>query len=324
MGIELGVIDIERIASDLLGCSIKAIPIGHHDLKRHYVYKLVGDKVAYVFKVYYRRDRYKYDVLTIRLLKGVKVPCPRIYHWGSLEDGCPWIIMNYLDGVTLEDIKDTLSLDEELKILRDMGINLATIHGKRTFDFYGKWEDRKLDRSKSYKETFIHKCQGIFASLRRHPLAERELLEESISKLIDRFDVLDQVVESVLCHNDYDYRNILVSPKEGYRISGIIDFEQSQPSDRLSDVIALYHKVLRHDKRKFDAFNEGYRSTGQTMDWNPERVEFYIIYASLLICSFAHFAAKDYYKYGIELLKGVDKGSCLEYNSQIGNDWKST
>lgn len=300
--------EIREQVESILHKQIAALqPIGNHHLKRHLVYKVTlesGEIVIY--KVYYKTDRRNREIATLKKLTGSQVRCPALLKYGYLNDGTEWLLMTALEGVTLEQVQNTIAFTNQLKIFQAMGEELGKLHSFARFDFYGNWDEdgRPLGVKPDYGVSIRERLDTYALEIRRQGLAEEKMLLDAIHLLKDHVHCLTSVKEFHLVHNDFDGRNILVQQNDGeWELSGVIDFEGCSPGNTERDLVNLYHRYFIDDPEAERAFLAGYAPYCTVDEAFFTRLPVYLLNLGVGICSWGHEQAIDYYFEGVGLVE---------------------
>lgn len=297
----------EQVENHLEECVIALQPVGNHHLKRHLVYKVTlasGAKVVY--KVYYKTNRRIREIATLKHLAGSLVRCPTLLKYGNLTDGTEWLLMTALDGMPFEQVYQTMDHFNQMQIFREMGEELGKLHSYTTFDFYGQWDEegRPLGVQLDYAVGFHRNLDFEVQEIERQQLPEKELLLEASRRVRDHADLLTNVKEYRLVHNDFDGRNVLVHQRHGaWELSGVIDFESGAPGHREKDFISLYHKYFLDHPAAERAFFASYTQYCTVEDAFFTRLPVYMLKLGVGICSWANEQAPEYYVDGVVLVK---------------------
>ncbi|MTI66717.1 MAG: aminoglycoside phosphotransferase family protein [Firmicutes bacterium] len=298
---------IKEKVENILNKEVKVTPIGNHQLDRHLVY-LVTDRFnnSVVFKLYYKKNRRNREIASLNLLTESDVKSPKIIANGKLKDGTEWLITEYIKGKVFDKVRKEMDILDQLHILEEMGIELGKIHSYKTFDFFGNWNrhGKSIENIKNYRKVFVRRCERTLDNLLKQQLPDIKLQRKAAKKLRDSYHLIDNVSVSRLSHNDFDGRNVLVKKADGrWRLSGVLDFEQCIPWDKDQDIATLYHKYFLESKSYKTAFYRGYNKYFDDKDTNNEKINFYLLYCGLVICSWTYDVVNEYYKEGIKLLK---------------------
>ncbi|MTI68791.1 MAG: aminoglycoside phosphotransferase family protein [Firmicutes bacterium] len=298
---------IKEKVENILNKEVKVTPIGNHQLDRHLVY-LVTDRFNHsvVFKLYYKKNRRNREIASLNLLTKSDVRCPKIVANGKLKDGTEWLITEYIKGQVFDKVRKDMDILDQLHILKEMGNELGKIHSYKTFDFFGNWDrhGKSIENIKDYRKVFIRRCERTLDNLLKQQLPDINLQRKAAKKLRDNYHLIDNISVSRLSHNDFDGRNVLVKKTdEKWKLSGVLDFEQCIPWDKDQDIATLYHKYFLKSKEYKEAFYRGYNKYFNDKDINKEKINFYLLYNGLVICSWTYDVVNEYYKEGIKLLK---------------------
>lgn len=298
--------EIKEIIKKIVGGNIHISPIGNHELNRNLVYKVTDVKqLSIVFKLYYKKNRWNREVATLRHIKNSNILIPQLLDFGILKDGIEWCIMEYIDGIPLNQAVIGLTDYEKSQLIEEMGIELGKLHSN-TFNFFGNWNEygEPLEKADNYHTLLIEKIESNMITLFQQGLPEEELHKKALEKLRGNYSIFEDVDIASLCHNDYDGRNILINKRNNkWCLTAVIDFEQSFPWDKEQDLKNLYHTLFLDNPVLEKAFLKGYcqhQALGENFD---RKMKAYLLYLGLNICSWAYTQAPQYYRQGVILLK---------------------
>ncbi|WBW96491.1 phosphotransferase [Oceanirhabdus sp. W0125-5] len=300
--------EIKDIIENILGKEIYSLKaVGNHHLKRHLVYSFKTDEdKELIFKMYYVNGRRSREVASLTLLEESMVLCPKLIDHGILDNNVEWILMERIEGVTLDSVMDLIDEESKKKIFIQIGKQLGELHKIKEYDKFGDFdiEGNVINGYKTYKEKFAKSCTNIEEWILKQELPEKELLIEGLKVLKEDIDSIEFDKTGYVTHGDYDGRNILVNEVNGeWSISGILDFEICNSSVRDRDMIALYQKYFLENKMLEEAFLEGYESYFMISQESKSVLEYLLLSSGLGICSWANIQAPDYYSEGVKLVK---------------------
>lgn len=299
--------EVESSISTIIGKCVQVTPIGNHHLKRHLVY-LVRDKyeVLGVFKLYYKKDRWRREVGTLKLLGEANIKCPRIIKYGKFVDDTEWLFMSYVDGKVFEKVRDYIS-DENLKeIYLEIGEELSKIHRIKTFKCFGTWDENcnLTNVEDDFVVRFRKNSNKLIEETLNQHLQEEELQRKAGERIRELYYLVTEVKEGNICNGDIGDRNILVEKIEGkWKLAAFIDFEHTLSYDKDSDLIAYYCRLNDKNKKMAENFRVGYEKNMEISKELYKKRELYDLYDGIGICSWAKLQAPDYYLEGVELLK---------------------
>lgn len=284
-------------------------PVGHHELSRHLVYRIDGqNKKPEIFKMFFVKNRWNREIATLKLLAESQVKIPRIISYGVLENKTEWLITECFEGMPLDTVIRNIQNENLRSIYMDIGRELGKMHSYQTFEFFGNWDEHgnSIDKNSDFKSVFIRRVKTVLDQLFDQKLPEESLQREAAKLLWDKVPLLEGISVSRLCHNDYNLRNIMVKNVDGFwSLEGIIDFEQSFPWDKDIDLVYLYHKLTKEDVKLRDDFMRGYEEYCQIGDDFYKKIDFYLLYMGLYICSWSYNPAPEYYRQGVNLLSSL-------------------
>ncbi len=296
--------ELAQIVSRLLKTKTQLLPIGNHELKRHQVYKVVTAKKNYVFKFYYQSNYCDREIATLKLLADEEILAPKLVSYGKFDGDREWMMIEFLDGVPLFKVMKHLKEDNLREIYQAMGEELGKLH-QIHFEFFGDWKDdcSPVNEFIDLKSAFIKRGERVFRIVNEGNIENADVIKKAYDLLMSNLDVLEHAKEAVLCHLDYDTRNILVKRVEGrWKFSTMLDFEHTIPYDRIADFTHLYIKDFKDDPKYKVDFIRGYNKYHQ-LEMDQEKFNLYLLYHALNICSWAYDIAPDYYELGLNLLK---------------------
>lgn len=299
---------VEEIVKALLGRRFRVMPIGNHELERHLVYKLKDENgTNLILKLYFRKNRWNREVAALKQLSSSGVTCPELIGYGVLEDGTEWLVTEFIDGEAFFKVKNIIDRRNRVIIYRQMGEEIGKMHGFKTFEFFGNWDHNcnSMDCTNNFSAVFIRRAEITIENLLERRLPEYSLYKIAAKKLRDNYGLIDSVKTACLCHNDYDERNVLVNRVDSreWRLVGVVDFEQSLPWDKDRDIVDLYYALGQEDEELVMAFLSGYNRFSSIGDEFYRKMDFYLLYSGINICSWAYELAPEYYERGIELLE---------------------
>jgi len=299
---------IRSIIKKLFSMDLKEIrSIGHYELNRHYVFYIRlnnGQKI--VFKIFGIKNRMPREIASLSLLKNSTLKCPKYFKYGVLDDGNEWMIYEYIEGEALDNLLNTLTLEQLKKIFLEIGQELGKIHSIKTFNFFGDWDDKgeSMYNIKDYYTYFVKSFEFQLCELMQQNIDDKGILIEAAEKIKRNFNLIEDIKESRLCHNDFDGRNILIICQNGeYKVNGIVDFEQSFPGNIEMDIARLYFRYFLENKDIEKSFFEGYKKYISIDDGFFERLDYYLLRLGFGICCWTYYKAPEYYKQGLELVK---------------------
>ena len=200
-------------------------------------YMLTTNSGKYLIKLYSNTTD-KIETATYRYLEN-KINIPRLFYYDGSKQKFPYAftIIEYLDGVSLTDSVRAKGAFQEDVIYR-IGEMCAKIHSKK-YDFNAHLDD-DLNAIINIPDT----CARIRFLLNEKPKAY--LKPETIKKLQNYIELksslFDRInAESVLCHGDLGYGNIMIVDSKIY----FIDFEFAYAGSR-------YHDIGHFFRRKED------------------------------------------------------------------------
>ena len=274
-------------------------PIGHHQLKRHYVFLVETDSIKLVVKFYGKLNKWNREVSSLKILED-QLNVPKIVDYGVI-DNVEYTITKFIDSEEFE--KGEYSNKELQDILIDSGRMLATIHKNNIFSHFGILNSDKTYKSSfdDYKRFYMSEVKRHLDNLDRFSHPEEELIYSSKELLLKKLPSLVSVEKPTLVHNDFSPRNFLI--KDGKLVS-LIDYEQSFISDKYRELVLTKFQLDLRDKRYYSWFLKGYKEieTFNQLKFDENRL-IYLLHHGLAICSWSLEVDKRHYQEGLDLIK---------------------
>lgn len=286
-----------QIVKELYPNSENITGIGHHELKRHMVFRFEVDGVFLVIKLYFTADRWNREVASLRLLESEIMPL-RLIQYGVCNE-VEYVVMNYIDAMMLCDV---LEIDSE-KVYYESGIQLAKIHQANTFEQFGI-----LNHDLSFKigfdswnEYYLYESNRHLTNLKKHKHPNQKLIDDAITMFLDTRKQMSGNYVPVLTHNDYGDRNIFVQDSDYITI---IDFELSCVQDVYRELAFIEYQLKKRSSTAFDNFIQGYQTV---REFNSELFHknrrLYYLHFALAICSWSLTIDPIHYQEGVQLLE---------------------
>ncbi|MBI9015342.1 MAG: aminoglycoside phosphotransferase family protein [Clostridiales bacterium] len=288
---------MEKIINQLIDDILEILPIGHHELKRHLVYRVITEQQDYVVKFFSFKNRLESEVKALQLLENSHVPVPKVINYGVIE-GHDYMLYHYEEGITLDKVIHEIDPKNLETLYRQAGIYLKQIHTFGENEPYGRLA---VSSYNSHKEAMAYEISRIYNHLRQHKHPDEVIIDRGIQALEDARETEGIPIKG-LCHMDYNSRNILVKKVNScYEIIKIIDFEQAAITDIKRDLVNVYQKFIKN-KHDLKSFSEGY---GENISGHvhSEEAKLYHLHYGLSICSWSLPVDTIHYQEGIDILK---------------------
>jgi len=236
---------------------------------------------ALVVKVYSDLFHWKMEkeIFVYGLLSGraLAAPVPVILASDDSKTLLPQnvLVLTKLDGEHVLSLLDRLDDDELAHVNRQIGAFLRSLH-QVGFDHFGYVGTEGIvephDTNLAYMRFQFDKKLREFADL-----GGDDELRRTIERHVGaREGLLADCPRASYCHNDCHYGNVLVLPGEdGWRMSGMLDFENVLAADQLLDLAKAHCYSPRRDETLLAALVEGYGDV--RADWR-EALDLYVLY----------------------------------------------
>ncbi|HKC04539.1 MAG TPA: phosphotransferase [Patescibacteria group bacterium] len=208
---------------------------------------------------YFDPNKHNKEVELTKIAVAAKVPAPKIFETGFMSDGTSWSIQQKSIGKPLENLWGTITEQQKLTSLHEMGNNLAKLHS------FGK----KVDKERVNKY-WHNKLDIISNNLLVLGLFSNE-------QIIYFKNILDAKIDNTLTkgpgwispvHLEYMHKHVFVDEK--LHITGVIDWETGEKEgDPICDLVfsALWNTdggtyeqsgFKLNKPEQFDSFLKGY------------------------------------------------------------------
>jgi aminoglycoside phosphotransferase len=173
--------------------------------------------------------------MLFHIQRYISIPIPEPIYV-SIDPDCPFMVYEKIDGIPLSKCFKKISKNKRIKIAGDIGQFLTELHSKKICQnalLNNIVEDNFS--CKKYREEwkkFFDKIQTTIFHLMN--LTQKKW----IINLFNSFLTVEKNFnfKYSIIHGDFDISNILVDPNS-FKITGIVDFEESRIYDRAIDFI---------------------------------------------------------------------------------------
>jgi aminoglycoside phosphotransferase (APT) family kinase protein len=239
------------------------------------VYRVTLDRADTIYGLrVYAAGRTAFEVER-RILSGLRtaLPVPALLFADASEQHCayPYTVYRWRDGITLNECRRRMPPAALLSLAGPLGRLLATVASFSFADIV-KAEPTANDHQLSKVEALLSINDE---RLLRGPARTR--LGGTLSRKLRRqLDAKAAVLSALdpaprLVHGDLGGRNILVAPddNDGWRITGLIDWEDAFQGSPLWDVGSLFRYAKRYSQSFRQRFERGYGEAGGVLpeDW---------------------------------------------------------
>lgn len=259
----------------------------------------IGDS-KYILKFYHNNDFFKTELDFMYLFMKNKCKVPSLVKYSSIDSSQPpWILYEYVEGISLNQVKSQLSSKTLKQVWKQVGKELKKIHSIPV------WTDTEVEKNKS---DFICRLKNDIVSYAYY-IDKREkslLLVDAISFLKNNFSCINKPIYGTILQ-EFDNRHIIIRQKKDKWILGaLVDFERTSFGCLYIDIAGLYLNAFLDDQDLENSFWEGY---------DPERVNFegHCIYFILLcmglkLCTILREIDFSNYQWGLSIIdKSLDR-----------------
>ncbi|MFD4632553.1 aminoglycoside phosphotransferase family protein [Streptomyces sp. NPDC058284] len=194
------------------------------------------------------------------------VPTPRLHGSGTYDSGWHYILMSRLPGEDLAVAWPRIPRADRERIVTDAAEALAALHALDPGPLTGVLGPGDW---------------GAFVEARRAAAVgrqrERGLAEHWLAQIPGFLDAAappddETLRRPVLLHTEFMRQHLLVDPADGWRLTGLFDFEPAMIGDRAYDFVGVGLFVTRAEPGLLDRFMKAY---GRTFD--PRRLLAYTL-----------------------------------------------
>ncbi|HUT82919.1 MAG TPA: aminoglycoside phosphotransferase family protein [Candidatus Bathyarchaeia archaeon] len=189
----------------------------------------------------------------------VFIPVPKLIHMESNDDliGYKYLIMEKIDGISLEGVWNDLSFENKKKIVSELAQIIKGIHSI-DYEMFGEIEEYDCPRRfYSMKSMLKSNVRKSVLKLGKKELLPIKLLIE-IQKFVEKnLEKANFSNEPKLVHNDLNPSNILISNDANFSLKAILDFEWSYAGDPIVDFWELENHIIKEEELR-DLFFERY------------------------------------------------------------------
>lgn len=219
----------------------------HHNLGCHHIRKVIGsfDKELFIVDNKYLIRTSKKSMTTeqekINRIKNLHL-VPHILYSSSYikEEVTYYLIMDYLNGEQLYSIINNLNDDKMTKIGNEISFFLTQLHSIKVDKYDIGHYITIIANQDNWRVGHKKYWDYIVDGLKKLKLTDtqRSLLKKANDYIECHISCLDYQQKPSLLHNDFHYKNIIIS---GDSVSGIIDWECSQFGEIDFDLIHLLY-----------------------------------------------------------------------------------
>ncbi len=198
--------------------------LAYHHLPNSQIKLLLGTNLVYscgsskIIKIFppAHYDHYLSEILVMKhLYNKLTVNTPKVEHEGEISEW-PYIIMNQLEGMLLENLWETFESKDKIIIIRELGALIAEVHALST---------QGLETIDSHWAQFINQQMNNCAEHHQSKQLTKSLVKQIPHYLAKSKKSLPNIHKPVILTGEYTPMNILVKQKQdAWHISGLIDF----------------------------------------------------------------------------------------------------
>ncbi|MFE0171769.1 aminoglycoside phosphotransferase family protein [Streptomyces sp. NPDC059002] len=198
------------------------------------------------------------EARVLRHIEGrLPVPTPRMHAAGAYENGWRYVLMSRIPGEGLAAAWPRIPRADRERVVTAAAEALAALHAldpEPLADVLGPDDWTAFLRSRRARAV---------DQQRDHGLPRRWL--DQIPDFLDRTDLpaAGHTAEHALLHTEFMRQHLIVDPADGWRLTGLLDFEPAMIGDRAYDFVGVGLFVTRAEPGLLARFMKAY---GRTYD----------------------------------------------------------
>lgn len=226
----------EKIAEKRLGLDKKELERFESDSHTGHTYQ-TEDYFIKIEKYFNQRERMIREPIILNEIH-IQASTPEVVDYG-LINGYSYRVFNFIEGKSLSDEQDEgfkqLDKEEQVERIRQMGEALAKIHESKSFQGFGNIETLNQEIIGTSSNSWSEGLKDIQYFWHHHIGGKpfEELREEIEEYYESKSDLLNEVEESVLMHQELGFHNLLFQEDS----VTVIDWESAAAGDPLLDII---------------------------------------------------------------------------------------
>jgi hygromycin-B 7''-O-kinase len=178
------------------------------------VFAVGNDYVVKLYPPFWPEQFHIEDIALRRIFGKIGIPTPEVHFMGELE-GWGYIIMSQLKGKPLSKVWDSISRNEQVHIIEEIGETVARLHALPTEGFTPYVED--------WNELIERQALSCFDRQKREGLSEYWL--NQVPDYLERHLSNIPTFVPALLHTELTYEVWLVDfQRDHWRLSGVLDF----------------------------------------------------------------------------------------------------
>jgi Ser/Thr protein kinase RdoA (MazF antagonist) len=218
-------------------------------------------------------ESFKAELQANQIVAGcAEIPTPPLVSQGRLFDGdadwsWPFLIFQYLPGVSLGEVFDHLADEGKQVIAAQMGKVLRALHNLPINPgpaFQPTWERSKVDLEWHRNSSIAnHRAWGILSN---------SLVEQIDGFLVPIQELIDEREQPYLIHGDLTTDHLLGQVVDGrWKTSGLIDWGDAWVGGFYYELVALYLDMFRAEPGLLDTFLSNYEPGPELLENFPQR-----------------------------------------------------
>ncbi len=219
---------------------------------------------AYVIKFYGRlfdgENSFYAELYANGLVKRqVEFPIPALVAQGKLYEGdyhwkWPYLIYEYLDGISIGEAWGDLSLIERQDVSSEMGHMVGALHMIALGE--NGYFDPNWDAFRNFLET---QQTNLLESMKNSGWLPFQLWKQLDAFLLPLDQLIELEMKPYLIHADLTRDHILGKVKDGkWKTLGVIDFGDARVGNLFYELIALHLDLFQGEKQMLRVFLENY------------------------------------------------------------------
>ena len=264
------------------------------ELSSNRLLKISTGGSLYILKIYKKKDCFENELDFMYLFMNNKCKVPRLVKYSSINSSQSWILYEFVEGISLNQIKSQISSKTLKHIWKQVGKELKKVHSISVFN-KAEIESNKMDfvnRLKSSIDNFSNHLDNKDASA---------ILVDAIHFLRNNLSRIKKTIFGIVL-NDFNDRHIIIRQrKEKWTFNAFIDFERTCFGCPYVDIVGLYLNALLENQELEECFLRGYES--ERMNIDDHCIRFFLIYFGMELCTVLRNINVNHYPFGLSLIE---------------------
>jgi hypothetical protein len=286
--------DFQIDIDDIIGHSEYSVSHFVQDVSSNNLLKICIGESSYVLKIFKNSYLFENELYFMYLMNKNKLKVPGLVKYGS-SDTQSWLMYKYVEGFSLNQIKNQLSLKTLKQVWKQVGKELKKTHSisllneinatKNISNFFGQ-----IERKIAFFNNYIVENDNS------------PILVDAVHFLKNNFPVIQRSANLGVVLFDFNEKHIIIKQRKGkWTLNAFIDFEQACLGCLYVDIAQLFICTLLDNKELEKCFWTGYKTEDSIFD--ELCICFFITYFGLLMCTVLRNLHVHHYQFGLSIIQ---------------------